>query len=155
MANTITKLLEQKAIRLLLDAQDSTQVISTLGNLLFKAGHVHSTFVKGALDRESKLPTGLVLGGEINAAIPHTDIEHVIRPALAMATLKNPVMFHNMIDSNEEVPVSIVFVMALKEPHQQIEMLQEVAGVLQDAKVIDALMTAKNVEDVMTILEKA
>lgn len=155
MANTITKLLEQKAIRLQLDAEDSTQVISTLGNLLFEAGHVHPSFVKGALDRESKLPTGLVLGGEINAAIPHTDVEHVVRPALALATLKKPVMFRNMIDQDEEVPVSIVFVMALKEPHQQIEMLQEVAGVLSDAKVIDALIAAKNVEDVMAVLEKA
>ena len=155
MANTITKLLEQKAIRLQLDAQDSTQVITTLGNLLFEAGHVHSSFVKGALERESKLPTGLVLGGDINAAIPHTDIEHVIRPALAMATLKNPVMFRNMVDSQEEVPVRIAFVLALKEPHQQIEMLQEVAGVLQDAKVIDALMAAKTVEEVMVVFEKA
>jgi PTS system galactitol-specific IIA component len=83
MANTITKLLEQKAIKLQLDAKDSTQVITTLGSLLLEAGHVHPSFVNGALDRESKLPTGLVLGGEINAAIPHTDIEHVYSPRIS------------------------------------------------------------------------
>jgi hypothetical protein len=39
-----------------------------------------------------------------------------------------------MVDSEEEVPVRIVFVLALKEPHQQIEMLQEVAGVCKTRK---------------------
>jgi PTS system galactitol-specific IIA component len=155
MANTITKLLEPTAIQLHVDAKTSTEVITLLGDLLYKAGHVHSTFTAGALKRESTLPTGLELGGPINAAIPHTDIEHVIRPALAMATLNTPVKFHNMVAAEEEVSVQIVFVMALKEPHQQVEMLQEVAGVLQDAKVIDALMLAKNKSEVMAILEKA
>lgn len=155
MANTITKMLEKSAIRLQLDANDSTEVITTLGNLLLKAGHVQPTFVAGALERESTLPTGLILGGDINAAIPHTDVIHVIRPALAMATLKKPVVFRNMVDSEEEVSVQIVFVMALKEPHQQIEMLQEVAGVLQDNNVIKALMAAQSPDDVLAILEKA
>lgn len=155
MANTITKILEKSAIQLQFDANDSTEVITTLGNLLFRAGHVHPTFVAGALERESTLPTGLILGGDINAAIPHTDVIHVIRPALAMATLKKPVVFRNMIASEEEVPVQIVFVMALKEPHQQIEMLQEVAGVLQDNNVIKAMIAAQSIDDVMAILEKA
>jgi PTS system galactitol-specific IIA component len=155
MANTITKLLEPTAIRLQLEAKTSKDVIETLGNLLYQAGHVYATFVNGALEREMTLPTGLQLGGQINAAIPHTDVCHVIRPALAMATLTEPVMFHNMVAADEEVPVQIVFVMALKEPHQQIEMLQEVAGVLQNADVIEALMKAKDEKEVMAILEKA
>jgi Phosphotransferase system mannitol/fructose-specific IIA domain (Ntr-type) len=155
MANTITKLLEPTAIQLQLDAHSSKDVITVLGNQLFKAGHVYSTFTAGALERESHLPTGLELGGKINAAIPHTDIQHVIRPALAMATLKRPVKFHNMVAADEEVAVQIVFVMALKEPHQQVEMLQEIAGVLQNAKVIEALMLARNKNEVMAILEKA
>ena len=29
------------------------------------------------------MPTGLPLEGKYNAAIPHTDIQHVIKPALA------------------------------------------------------------------------
>jgi len=154
MANTITKLLEPTAVQLNFDAETSEEVIKTLGDLLFKAGHVQSTFVEGALERELSLPTGLELGGKINAAIPHTDIIHVIRPALAMATLKKPVTFHNMIAPEELVAVQIVIVMALKEPHQQVEMLQEVAGVLQNAEVIEALMKAQDYKEVMVALEK-
>jgi len=155
MANTITQLLEPTAVRLQLKASTSRDVIDTLGCLLYQAGHVHSTFVDGACERELSMPTGLQLGGEINAAIPHTDIQHVIRPALAMATLVEPVMFHNMIAAEEEVPVQIVFVMALNEPHAQVEMLQEVAGILQKADVIVALMQAQNYQEVKAILEKA
>lgn len=155
MANTLAELLEPTAIQLQLEANTSEEVIKTLGMLLFQAGHVQDTFVDGAIEREKTLPTGLVLGGLINAAIPHTDVNHVIHPALALATLKKPVMFHNMIAADEEVSVQIVIVMALKEPHQQIEMLQEVAGVLQNAEVIDALMKAQNKKEVKAILEKA
>jgi mannitol/fructose-specific phosphotransferase system IIA component (Ntr-type) len=36
------------------------------------------------------MPTGLPLGGEFNAAIPHVDIEYVNKSALALATLCTP-----------------------------------------------------------------
>lgn len=41
------------------------------------------------------MPTGLPLGGQINAAIPHVDAECVERPALALATLETQVVFRN------------------------------------------------------------
>lgn len=129
-------------------ATDSKDVISHLGRLLFDAGYVRGTFVEAALDRESRLPTGLPLSGDVNAAIPHTEVEHVIKPGLAMATLAAPVTFQNMVAPDEAVPCSLVFVMALDQPKAQIEMLQEIAGVLQDAEIIKRLMSANDYEDV-------
>ena len=67
-------------------AADSKDVIAHLGKLLFEAGYVRETFVEAALDRESRLPTGLPLSGDVNAAIPHTEVEHVRKSGLAMAT---------------------------------------------------------------------
>jgi PTS system galactitol-specific IIA component len=113
---------------------------------------VRSTFIQAALDRERQLPTGLPLEGKYNAAIPHTDIEHVIRPALALATLTDPVIFQNMIQPEEGVPVQIVFVMALEQPKSQVEMLQEIAGVLQDSQRIELLMQAASFEQVQQAL---
>jgi PTS system galactitol-specific IIA component len=116
---------------------------------------VRPTFIIGALEREKTLPTGLPLGGTINAAIPHTDIHHVIHAAVALATLNKPVIFQNMVNSEEEVPVRIVFLLALKEAHAQIEMLQEIAGILQNESVINDLMKANSNKEVLAILEKA
>jgi PTS system galactitol-specific IIA component len=152
MTNKILELLEPSAVRLHTSARDAAQVIGELGGLLEAAGSVRSTFIQAALDRERQLPTGLPLEGKYNAAIPHTDIEHVIRPALALATLTDPVIFQNMIQPEEGVPVQIVFVMALEQPKSQVEMLQEIAGVLQDSQRIELLMQAASFEQVQQAL---
>ena len=152
MKNKIIELLEPSAVKLGIEVKDSREVVTILGDLLFKKGYVHSTFVEAAISRESELPTGLPLGGEYNAAIPHTDIEHVIKPGLAMATMTSPVTFQNMVAPDEAVPVNLVILMALEKPKTQVEMLQEIAGVLQDADVITCLMEAKNFDDVQVAL---
>lgn len=136
------------SIALHYEACDSKAVITHLGRLLFEAGYVRETFVEAALDRESRLPTGLPLSGDVNAAIPHTEVEHVLKPGLAMATLSAPVIFQNMVDPDEAVPCQLVFVMALDQPKAQIEMLQEIAGILQNPTAINSLMSAKDFEEV-------
>ena len=133
-------------------ASDSEDVISHLGRLLFDAGYVRDSFVDAALDRESRLPTGLPLSGGVNAAIPHTEVEHVLKPGLAMATLSAPVTFQNMISPEEAVPCQIVFVMALDQPKAQVEMLQEIAGILQNPTIINSLMKANDFEEVRETL---
>jgi mannitol/fructose-specific phosphotransferase system IIA component (Ntr-type) len=42
--------------------------------------------------------------------------------------------------------------MALEQPKTQVEMLQEIAGVLQDADVINCLMEAETFDDVQAAL---
>lgn len=129
-------------------AADSKDVIAHLGKLLCDAGYVRETFVEAALDRESRLPTGLPLSGDVNAAIPHTEVEHVLKPGLAMATLSAPVTFQNMVSPEEAVPCQLVFVMALDQPKAQIEMLQEIAVVLQNPSLIHRLMSAGDFEEI-------
>ncbi|MCD4753561.1 MAG: PTS sugar transporter subunit IIA [Anaerolineaceae bacterium] len=152
MSNRILQLLEPSAVKLNVEAEDARDVLKQLGTALFEAGYVHASFVDAALEREKTMPTGLPLGGDYNAAIPHTEVEHVIKQGLALATLKNPVIFKNMIDPTSNVAVNIVFFMALDQPKAQIEMLQEIAGVLQNAKMIEQFIAAKNYNDVRKTL---
>ncbi len=154
-SSRILDLLVPSAICVHLDAADSSEVIDVLGRRLHAAGYVRDTFVQAALEREAQLPTGLPLDGLFNAAIPHTDIEHVIKPALALATLPRPVDFHNMIDPEEVVPVQLVILMAMEEPKSQVEMLQEIAGVLQNPDLIARLVTATDAEQIRRALEQA
>jgi PTS system galactitol-specific IIA component len=126
--NRILELLERNAVRLDLGVSDAREVVSILGDELYEEGYVHESFVEAALSRESELPTGLPLAGEYNAAIPHTDIEHVKKPGLALATLTKPVLFQNMVNPEEGVEVHLVILMALDEAKAQVEMLQEIAG---------------------------
>jgi PTS system galactitol-specific IIA component len=150
----ILDFLVPSAVALQHDARDSKDVIAHLGKCLFDAGYVRETFVDAALDRESRLPTGLPLSGNVNAAIPHTEVEHVLKPGLAMATLSAPVTFQNMVAPEEAVACQLVFVMALDQPKAQIEMLQEIAGILQNPEVIERLMSATDFEEVRSTFAK-
>jgi PTS system galactitol-specific IIA component len=152
--NRILELLERNAVRLGLGVSDAREVVSILGDELYEEGYVHESFVEAALSRESELPTGLPLAGEYNAAIPHTDIEHVKKPGLALATLTKPVLFQNMVNPEEGVEVHLVILMALDEAKAQVEMLQEIAGVLQNASVIEKLMQAQDFHEVQIAISE-
>ncbi|MDX9864579.1 MAG: PTS sugar transporter subunit IIA [Anaerolineaceae bacterium] len=153
MINKILELIVPDAVCLNMDAKDSAEVIRTLGEKLLAAGYVKESFVAAALSRESELPTGLPLGAAYNAAIPHTDAEHVLHSALAVATLKHPVIFQNMVDPDAGVEVHLVILMALDHPKVQVEMLQEVALVLQDSATIEGLVQASSIEEVFASLK--
>jgi galactitol PTS system EIIA component len=147
------KLLVKSAIIIHYPAKNAGDVVSALGGRLLKAGYVKDSFVQAALTREQSMPTGLPLGGNTNAAIPHTDVEHVLKPGVAIATLAKPVIFHNMANPEDTVEVKLVFLLALDQPKAQIEMLQEIAGVLHSADLIETLMQAKTPDDIIRALK--
>ena len=149
----LVNLLVKSAIILNYQAEDAKEVITALGDKLFDAGYVKASFVEGALTRENSMPTGLPLEGSVNAAIPHTDIEHVYKAGVAMATLTDPVIFQNMAIPDEAVQVRLVFLLALDQPKAQIEMLQEIAGILQNPELIERLMEAARPEEIIRIFE--
>ena len=146
-------LLVQPAIIPHLTAKNAEEVVTALGKLLESAGYVKDTFVQAALTREQSMPTGLPLMGDANAAIPHTDIEHVLKSGVALATLTEPVIFQNMANPKNTVEVKIVFLLALDQPKAQVEMLQEIAGVLQNPDLIDKLIEANKPEEIVQILQ--
>jgi PTS system galactitol-specific IIA component len=153
MSKAIVQLLRPEGVLLNCEFISAEEVIKAIGEKLFEAGYVKDSFVNAAIEREKTLPTGLPLGGDINAAIPHTEIEHVIKPALGMATLRNEVNFRNMVSPDEFVPVRLVFLLALEQPKAQIEMLQEVAGVLQNPKLVSGLLEKSSYKEIIDALE--
>lgn len=152
MKMNIKEFLNEGAVILGSEATSSEEVIRTLGGKLRDLGYVKDNFVEAALEREANMPTGLPLGGEYNAAIPHVDIEYVNQSALGLATLKEDVVFYNMVDSDEVVPCRLVIMLALDTPKSQIEMLQSVAAVLQNPDTIRKLVNAKTTEEVFSAL---
>ncbi|MGO4449474.1 PTS sugar transporter subunit IIA [Phyllobacterium sp. TAF24] len=152
MAKALMNYLDPGAIILGVEAGNDREIIRILSDRLHSLGYVKPSFAEAVLAREAELPTGLPLGSDNNVAIPHTDPEHVLKPGLAMATLCKPVAFSNMEDPDEKLQVSVVFLMALSDKDQQIEMLQEIAMTIQSADTITALMQSNTVEDVARLL---
>jgi PTS system galactitol-specific IIA component len=154
MSCVIAELLQPSCVLLQRTYDNPEDIIRAIGNELYKAGFVKESFAQAAIEREKNLPTGLPLAGGINAAIPHTEIEHVIKPALGLVTLSNEVNFQNMVCPQEAVPVRMVFILALEQPKAQIEMLQEIASVLQNPELVEKLLQANTFAEVITELKK-
>ena len=151
----ITDFLRPEAIFINMESETSKDVIRKLGGRLFELGNVKEDFVEATLGREVNLPTGLPLGGEINAAIPHVDIEYVKKSALGLATLREPVVFFNMVENDEPVLVRLVIMLALDQPKSQIDMLTSVAQVLQSKDTINQIINATTPDEVLTALAKS
>lgn len=152
---SIANLLQSDAVLLQESAKDASDIIQKLGGILSELGYVKPGFVEATLAREAAMPTGLPLGGSVNAAIPHVDIAYVSRPALALATLKKPVIFHHMVEPEIEIPVQLVIMLALDQPKSQIDMLQQIAGILQSPAIVDQVMAATSKQEVLAILDSA
>jgi len=150
---SLTTYLEPEAILLGLEAESDAEVIRRLGACLEALGRVKASFVPAVLAREATMPTGLPLGGEANVAVPHTDPEHVIGAALALATLARPVSFANMEDPAERLAVRVVFLMALDDKSKQIDMLQKIAETIQRPAAIAALGEARTVAEAIAVLD--
>lgn len=136
-----------------LEAETTDDIFKALSEVLLKANFVKSSFCNGLIERESKFPTGLTLEGKYNVAIPHTDAIHVIKPAIAIATLKKPVVFNNM-DGDGQANVNIVFAMALNEPHSQVMMLQQLMLLIQDENILKSMKDAKDSKELYDIVSK-
>lgn len=136
-----------------MEAGDRVEVIRRLGGLLFQHGYVKETYVQAVLDREVVFPTGLqthLLG----MAIPHTDTEHVIKPALAIATLTNPVIFQAMGSPETEIPVTIVMMLAISDPKAVIPVLRSVLFILEKSEALKALTQATSELEIKEVMQE-
>lgn len=145
----LERYIEPSAICLHLPAGSSEEIITALAGRLEASGYVADSYRAAVLRREQTLPTGLPLSEDLAVAVPHTDPEHVLRPGVGIATLAHPVAFQNMEDPDEELPVRVVFALALKDKNEQIEMLQMIASMLQDPDHIRTLINARSSDDLM------
>lgn len=135
-----------------MEAGDRVEVIRRLGGLLFQHGYVKETYVQAVLDREVVFPTGLQTN-LLGMAIPHTDTEHVIKPALAIATLANPVIFQAMGSPETEIPVTIVMMLAISDPKAVIPVLRSVLFILEKNETLEALTQATNVLEIKEVMQ--
>lgn len=83
--------------------QTKDEVIDTLAAMLENNGHVKESFLINLYKRELQTPTIFANG----IAIPHTYPKYIIKPAVAIATLKKPVKWA------ENYYADIIFMLAL------------------------------------------
>lgn len=139
--------LKNELILLDMEAESQFDLLEKVADNLYQLGYVKDTYKKAVVEREKVFATGLptLMGG---VAIPHTDIQHVNKPAISIARLKNPVNFVIMGDDSATVAVDLIFMLAMKEEHAQLELLQSLMGILQDENALSFVKNAVSKEDI-------
>lgn len=125
-------------ILLNLEAEDAQDAIERMCAPLHTHGAVRLSYAQDTLEREANHPTGLPTK-PFPIAFPHAEAEGVHRSALAVATLESPVDFRNMADPDEALAVEIIFLLANREPEEQVQALRRLALIFGEAEKLVAL----------------
>ena len=127
-------------------------MLRSMGNNLHSQDLVKESFTQAIIDREAEFATGLPTSG-LSVAIPHTDVEHVNRKTISVATLKDPVDFGIMGGGpDEKTPVKVVFLLAMNESNDQLSLLQQLMQIFQDEETLLRLDNEKNKSNLRQLL---
>ncbi len=146
--------LDEKLVFRNISTQNDLDTLAFLADALLENGYVTTEYKEAIQQREKEYPTGLPSSLPA-VAIPHANYEMVKKTTLAIATLERPVLFHNMENNKESIEIQIVIMMAIGEPHGQVEMLQKIVGIIQDEPLREQMVKASSDKELLELLKKA
>ena len=147
----MTSLFNPKLMVLDLEANTVTEVLTRLSNRLIAEGYVKESFTQAILERETEFSTGLPGFGR-GVAIPHADPEHVNASVIAVGILRNPVQFKMMGNHDETIEVEVVFMLALKESHSHMSVLQSLMDVIQNESLLKQIKEAATQDTLLQLM---
>jgi len=128
-----------------LAAKDREDAVRRLGTLMYEKGYVKEDWADAALAREVGFPTGLPTE-DIKVAIPHTEVQHCIKPGIAMATLAHPVQFIEMATHDSVLDVELIFCLSITKPKEQVKWLKRLVTMFQRPGLLRRLKSSPNTE---------
>lgn len=132
-------------------ASGRTNLLEQMSDVLIREEYVKDSYKEAVVVREKEFPTGLPTKG-ISVAIPHTDSQHVIHEGFLVGVVESPVNFEVMASPGECVDVEIVFMLAIKEPENQLIMLQKLIGLCQNEMALKVIKEGKEVAKINQLL---
>lgn len=136
-----------------LSLKRAEDVIQFLGVALTNNSYVTPGYAAACAEREQLYPTGLQLA-TMGVALPHADSRYVRHSAIAVATLKEPVMFRQMGDPDTKVGVKIVFMLAPQKGEEQLAFLESLTAFIQQNDRLMRLLSCQSANEAAKFLEE-
>ena len=139
--------LEASCVQLDVAASDWQEAIQKTCGPLLEGGYVKNGYSNDVIAREKQWATGL-------PAIPHAlTPDNVVEAQIAACRLTTPVQFAQSGGLADDAPVDVrlVFVLALKDPKSQLNLLQKLMVAISDETMLTALLEAKTPLDFSNI----
>lgn len=136
-----------------LQAKDARNVIDDLAGRMHAQGLVAADYGEQTWRRELDHPTGLPTK-PFCIAFPHADADGVQQSALGVAVLRQPVTFQNMADPDEGLDVRLVFMLANRDPEEQIQTLRNLAVLFGQPEKLTELRNQTTLPEVESWLRR-
>lgn len=133
-------------------AASKEEVIRVLAEKLKAKKYVDDGYYDKVIQREKNYPTGLPT--IIPIALCHTERESVLKSALAVGTLEQPVDFQQMGSPELTVKAEIVFLLALNDPKDQIPWIMKLTSVFKEKENMEKVRFAKSDKDLAKICKE-
>lgn len=145
------KVLDEALIQLGVDAETSEEAIRYMADILYREGYVRENYAECVIKREKQYPTGLV-GDACGIAIPHTNPEYVIKPAVCILIPEKPIPFTQMGTTDEPVMAEIVMPLVIKDNKMQIDILKKVMTLLKDGEKLSRILQCTDKKEILAML---
>jgi len=145
------ELLDPRCVAAGRTAADAADAVRQAARLLAAVGAVTDHYGEAAVLREWEFPTGLSVQ-PTGVALPHAD-EGVLRPALALLTLRDAVPFGAMGTESATVPVRIVVLLALPAGDQHVQAIGGLAEMIQQPGFVSEILRAVTPDALYTIFQ--
>ena len=143
----IVEMLNEKLMKLDLQANDKKSVIEEMVDMLVDEGYVLSkeTLLKAVMDREATASTGVGMG----IAIPHGKSKAVTKPGIVFGKSKSGIDFESL----DEQPSYIFFLIAVPEDsaNEHLKTLSQLSRKLMNQDIREKLLKAESTEDVYKV----
>ena len=137
--------LNEKCVQLDLSALDWQDAIKKACQPLIDCGFVKSGYPDDVIAREKQWATGLPTL-PVGVAIPHAlTPDNVVTAQIAVCRLSSSVKFAQSggTEQDEAVDAKLIFVLALKDPKAQLNLLQKLMIAIFDESMLTALLHAR------------
>lgn len=145
-------LIQENRIKVNYFAENQLAAIEMAAKPLEEQGFVSEGFFEAVMEREKNFPTGLPTS--VGVALPHTEADYVVNEGISILTLEKPIIFSGMGNPKEEVPVEIIFLLAINNPVKQINVLQTIVTIIQDEKVLQKIKDAENSKTIYNLINQ-
>lgn len=145
----LRELLTNATVRVNVEVKNWEDAIRKGGELLTQDGAAEQNYVDAMVDSVKKFGPYMVIAPGI--VMPHARPDAgAKRLGMSLLTLKNPVEFGNKVND----PVYIVVCLAATDHTTHICVMRELVGILADSKKMNKIRSAKNLEEVLCLLQE-
>lgn len=144
---TLAGVIDPKTIITNLKAETKDDVLRALANAFYQEGYIGDVdeFVKSVYEREAKGATGI--GNHV--AIPHGKSQTVKKNGVAIVILEHEIAWESLDDTGAKVVVLFDVGVDSEGAKEHLRMLSLFAKKLGKDSVIDALLKANSVDEVV------